>query len=543
MKYRLLLAWVSMLCFGVAHAQDITIRFDGNKVKVLQDAKDSVKVEVDGAHVYVVSTFESHTLEVLLTGKSEDGQLVLKSEGRAKIRMKGLNLTSQEGAPLWLKNRKRVEITAEKGTENTLKVAACNDTANHKAAVIWAKDKIRLSGKGVLNVMATGDGCKGINCKDNITIEDLTLNVETRGNNLGVKENAFGGFGGLFGRGFPEMNDSTMQGGFGGLFGGGFGRFGERNDSTRQGRGFGGPFGGPRGDFAGPPQMGGFGGPFGGDFPEMNDSTMQGGFGGGPFAGFGGFGERSDTTDLGYTIPAGKNKYVGSTKGIKAQGKVMINSGRVTVVTHAAGAEGIEGKLGIELNGGEVNVRAVDDAINSGGRIYFNGANVVARSTNNDAVDSNYGGGFGMFFGGGGFGQQNQQDGAAIIITGGTVYAWSEVGMPEEGLDCDFAPIEITGGKVFTVGAGMGDMPSVPTNETAKQPTALIIGINIQKDEPVYIFDAQGKQIDAVTVPFSLGRSSSLITTPAFKVGETYTVKTKNNEKAFSLKENFTVVR
>lgn len=479
MKYRLLLAWVSMLCFGVAHAQDITIRFDGNKVKVLQDAKDSVKVEVDGAHVYVVSTFESHTLEVLLTGKSEDGQLVLKSEGRAKIRMKGLNLTSQEGAPLWLKNRKRVEITAEKGTENTLKVAACNDTANHKAAVIWAKDKIRLSGKGVLNVMATGDGCKGINCKDNITIEDLTLNVETRGNNLGVKENAFGGFGGLFGRGFPEMNDSTMQGGFGG----------------------------------------------------------------GPFAGFGGFGERSDTTDLGYTIPAGKNKYVGSTKGIKAQGKVMINSGRVTVVTHAAGAEGIEGKLGIELNGGEVNVRAVDDAINSGGRIYFNGANVVARSTNNDAVDSNYGGGFGMFFGGGGFGQQNQQDGAAIIITGGTVYAWSEVGMPEEGLDCDFAPIEITGGKVFTVGAGMGDMPSVPTNETAKQPTALIIGINIQKDEPVYIFDAQGKQIDAVTVPFSLGRSSSLITTPAFKVGETYTVKTKNNEKAFSLKENFTVVR
>jgi len=63
-----------------------------------------------------------------------------------------------------------------------------------------------------------------------------------------------------------------------------------------------------------------------------------------------------------------------------------------------------------------------------------------------------------------------------ITIRGGTVYAWSEVGAPEEGLDSDFAPIAIQGGTLFTVGGGMGEMPSVPTQETAKQPTVLLIG-------------------------------------------------------------------
>ena len=218
----------------------------------------------------------------------------------------------------------------------------------------------------------------------------------------------------------------------------------------------------------------------------------------------------------------------------------------MTVTTNTPGAEGIEGKKGVILNGGDVNVTAIDDAINANAVIEFNGAHVVARSTTNDAVDANlvdfFAGGFGGFGGFGG-GNNEQNNDPAIIITGGTVYAWSQRGMPEEGLDCDFSPIEVSGGKIFSVGAGMGEMPSVPTNDTAKQPTALLIGINIVKDEPVQICDANGTLLDTLTIPFSLKRSSSLITTPQFKVGNTYTVKTKDYEKTFTLSENFTVVR
>jgi hypothetical protein len=89
----------------------------------------------------------------------------------------------------------------------------------------------------------------------------------------------------------------------------------------------------------------------------------------------------------------------------------------------------------------------------------------------------------------------------------------------------------------------MGEMPSVPSNENAKQPTALLIGLNIVKDEPVCIYDNNGKLIDRVTIPFSLRRSASLVGSPAFKIGNSYTVKTKGYEKTFTLNEPFTTVR
>ena len=86
-------------------------------------------------------------------------------------------------------------------------------------------------------------------------------------------------------------------------------------------------------------------------------------------------------------------------------------------------------------------------------------------------------------------------------------------------------------------------MPSVPSNENAKQPTALLIGLNIVKNEPVSIYDADGKLIDTVTIPYSLRRSASLVGNPAFKLGNTYTIKTKGYEKTFTLNDPFTTVR
>ena len=539
---KILFGILCLLSGSVCHAEDITIRYKCATAKVVKKTKDSVKVTVNGASVNIESLYKSHKLTLRLSGKSDDGQLDLKTAGKAKLNLDGLTLTSQEGAPLCLKNKKKVEIEALKGTENTLTITACTDTANHKAATIWAKDKLLLSGAGTLNIVATGDGCRGIKSKKDITIQDLTLNVTTTGDNLGEKPFSFGDFAGFggdmpdFSNGFPGFgNDSTAVAGgfppFGGMGGfGGFPRF--DNDST---------------DFAGAfPPFGGMGG-FGG-FPRFdNDSTdFAGGFppfgGMGGFGGFPGFGNDSidggGFGDFGGGF-AGKHKYVASTKGIASKGKIVINSGNVTVRTSTAGAEGIEGKEGIAFNGGNVDVSSTDDAINANATIEFNGANVIARSTSNDAVDSNPKGGFFMAFGG----NNNQDTEPAIVITGGTVYAWSQVGSPEEGLDCDFAPLVVEGGTIFSVGGGMGEMPSVPSNANAKQPTALLIGFEIEKDEPVSVYDDAGNLVLSVTVPFSLRRCASLVGSPAFKVGNTYTVKTKDKEKSFTLSEPFTAVR
>ena len=477
-----MLFWVlPLMMSSVCHAEDITIHYNGSKAKVTQTIKDSVKVTVKGANVNIESLYKDHKLTLLVKGKSNDGQLNLKTAGKAKVKLDGLNLTSQEGAPICLKNKKKVEVVATKGTKNTLTITACNDTANHKGAVIWAKDKLLLSGKGTLNIIATGDGCRGIKTKKDITIEELTLNITTSGDNLGEKPFGMGGFSGM-----PEGGFQMPEGG-----------------------------------------MPNFGGGFPG-FPGMpNDSTMRNGFPGFPggMPNFGGF--------------AGKHKYVASTKGIASKGKIIINSGKVTVHTSTAGAEGIEGKEGVVFNGGDVDVLSTDDAINANACIEFNGAHVIARSKGNDAVDSNPKNGFFMPFGG----NNNQEQDTAIIIRDGAVYAWSQVGSPEEGLDCDFASFVIEGGNIFSVGGGMGEMPSVPTNATAKQPTVLLIGAQVAKDEPITISDEKGTVLDTVTVPFSMKRSASLVSSPAFKVGGTYTVKTKDYEKTFTITENFTTVR
>jgi hypothetical protein len=432
---------------------------------------------------------------------------MLKTAGKAKVKLDNLTLTSQEGAPLWLKNKKKVEIVASKGTKNTLTIAACNDTAHHKAATIWAKDKLLLSGKGTLNVIATGDGCRGIKSKKDITIEELTLNVTTSGNNLGEKPFGFGG------EGFPPFGRSAVPLGS------------SKNDSIKPGNFPRPPFGGQMPDFGGKKPD------FGGGFPPFDRSAMP------PE-----LSKNDSTAEEGMGGFTGKHKYVAAAKGIASKGKITINSGMVTVRTSTPGAEGIEGKQGVVFNGGQMDVLATDDAVNANGTIAFNGARVTARSTTNDAIDSNPKTGFFTPFGDNNNTSSLEAD-TAIVIRGGSVYAWSQVGSPEEGLDCDFSPIVIEGGFVFSVGGGMGEMPSVPTNATAKQPTVLLIGLSIEKDEPITICDADGKDIDTITIPFSLRRSASLVTSPAFKQGNTYTVKTKGYKKTFTLNESFTTVR
>jgi len=513
---RKMLAWacVLLLCSG-CQADDIVVRYEGSTARVENlSATDSVKVFIDGARVNIKSAYTTHPLSLRLTGESDDGQLVLRSAGKTIVKLNGLNLKSQEGAPLDLKNKKRVAVVAAEGTENTLVITACNDTANHKAAALWAKDKLTLSGTGILNIIAIGDGCRGIKTKKDITIEKLTLNVTTSGNNLGEKAADMGGFPGLPEGGFPDM----PEGGFPDMPEGGFPDMPE-----------GGFPGMPEGGFPGMPEGGfpdmpeGERPDFGGMRPDF-DSVRPDSIGGfGPMGG--GFG--------------GKHKYVSSTKGIASKGKIIVNSGCVTVRTATAGAEGIEGKEGVVLNGGIVDVISPDDAINANAPIEFNGAHVIAYSTGNDAIDANPGGSAIPPFGGG----SGQVMEPAVIITGGTVYAWSQMGPPEEGIDSDFAPIAISGGKVFTVGGSMGGTPSVPTDDTAKQPTVLLSGIDILKDEPILIYNAKDSLVDTITIPFSLRSSSSLISSPDFNIGETYTLKTKNCEKTFTLSNNITLVR
>lgn len=548
-------ASIFSMCCMACTGDVVTVKYNGQTVEVSEvSPSDSLIVKTEGTNVYVENISNEKTATIRLSGQTDNGQFVLKTKTKDKIELDDVKLQSAEGAPLWIKNKKKVEVKALDGTDNALIVTACKDTANLKAAVIYAKDKLLLSGKGKLLCLAPGDGCKGINAKDDITIEEITLDVKTTGNNLGKDERGFGGFGGGFpgggpgGEGRPEGAPDGF-GGPGGFPGGGPGgfnfddmpeevkkQFEEMRKRFENGE-F--PMGGPGGPGfpGGPGGPGGEGGP--GGFPGGFGGPMGGGFGGG-FAQAGPpQGEGPEPVEGG----GFKQKYLYTCKGIKSTGTITINSGNVTVYTTSAGAEGIEGKKGVTINGGTVDVNACDDAINANGPISFNGGKTIALSRHNDAVDANPEGGFmfpGMFGGQGG--EQKEPD-PLIFIGGGEVYAYSWVGSPEEGMDCDFNPIAVTGGTAFSIGAGMGDMPSVPTAKTAKQPTALIIGLNLQKGKPVVVKNNKGKEIFSTQAPFSFNNSSSIFTCDKLQIGEKYTIECGDCKKEFEMKETFVVVR
>ena len=486
MKYKLLVA--TLLC-GLSlssNAQILDVYYRGSIAQIKGKNADNMTWTANGTHVKVKSLQAERPLTLILHGQSDNGTLSVSCPAGVRVELDNLHLTSQEGAPLNFKKQTKVELVARKETVNELTVVSCVDTVKYHSSVIFCKDDLTISGKGTLSLLAQGDGCKGINVKANLTIQDISLSVRTMGENRGV--------------------DTTMAFPFWG----------------------GGPMGPPPGfDVRGANHP-----PFGmkpDSIPEevqqhferirqrfesiAVDTTRRG------------FPHDIGGNPMGMGMPLGKHKYIGTPKGIKAKGCVKIESGSVYVSTAKDGGEGIEGKAGVIINGGKVVVDAIDDGINSGGSIHFNGGFTTVISRKNDAVDAN-----------------GQIEGA-ITIAGGTVFAFSQAGPPEEGVDCDFSPIVVKGGTLFSIGAGMGEMPSVPTAETAQQPTALLIGLNTKEGEFVAVCDSvNGKTLFTFTAPFDFERSSSLISCPHFHEGCTYIVRSSTSEHALPLTSPFTII-
>ena len=155
----------------------VSVSYDGSsaRVTIAGNVAPYVEPTVSGAHVTIAQTntdaVDDDEITYVLSGRTTDGSLTLSGSYKCTVALAGLTLTNPSGAAISITNPKRIEISAKKGTENTLTDGSCGS----QTACLYSKGQIQLQGNGTLNV--AGRTKHAIKSGDYIEVKNLTLNI------------------------------------------------------------------------------------------------------------------------------------------------------------------------------------------------------------------------------------------------------------------------------------------------------------------------------------------------------------------------------
>ena len=471
----------------------VTVSYDGSSatVTIAGNVAQYVEPTINGAHVTIAQSnteaVDDDEITYLLTGATTDGELSLSGSYKCTVALAGVTLTNPSGAAINITNSKRIQVSAKKGTENTL----VDGSSGSQKACLYSKGQIQLQGNGTLNVV--GNTKHAIKSGDYISVKNLTLNITSAvGDGISCEEYFLMKSGTVT---ISGVGDDGIQCDLGGDT-----STGETTDHEDEDSGNvyieGGMINitvtadaakGIKGE--GDMKISGGditvkttgGGVWDSDKVKTKASACLGADGnttisGGTMnltsTGAGGKGINGDGT---FTATGGtlvvktsgnavvassngtlstvsssqqldryKSDYKSSPKGIKIDGAILISDDAViSVTTTGAGGEGIESKTCIDITGGQVTVNAKDDAINASynddtkslsnaGDLTISGGYVYARSTGNDGIDAN----------------------GNVYIKGGLVYAIGTTS-PEVAIDANSEEqkkLYVTGGTIVAIG-------------------------------------------------------------------------------------------
>nr|MCR5047013.1 carbohydrate-binding domain-containing protein [Treponema sp.] len=169
--------------------------------------------------------------------------------------------------------------------------------------------------------------------------------------------------------------------------------------------------------------------------------------------------------------------------------------------------EGIEGKAGVTISGGTINLATTDDCINSSatsGNITISGGTIYAYASSNDVVDSN----------------------GTLTISGGTLVALTATN-PECAFDCDNNTFAITGGTF--IGIGTNNFSS-PTAASCTQSVIVLSGNYLGTVGKTFALeDSSGNAVFAFTIPSAIYSSLSssniaIFSSPKIVAGTSYSL-------------------
>lgn len=614
----------------------VNIVYDGASANVLVagNIAQYVNATINGAHLSIsqsnTTDIDDNEINYTLIGSSSDGSLTLDGSYKCTVSLAGLTLTNPNGAAITINNKKRIQFSVKKETENTL-----TDGANgSQKACIYSKGQLQLQGNGTLNI--TGNTAHAIKSGDYIAVKNLTLNIlsavkdgiscnkyfQMKSGNVTIKSVGDDGIqadiesdddataeteghedensGNLYveggtlsitvpttaagGKCLKAAGLVRIDGGTHSLTAGGKVDTSDSSDPSytaaikgtnvminngtidikvtgAAGRGIsadntittnGGTLtitnsGTPTtisSDVKGAKGLKALNIALNAGDITINmsgnaskdircgDGTRTSGGGRGGMGGSTKWTNVTGTYTQGLTDGSGPTLTINQTgsayssssaKAIKAICAVTIYGGQTEVYTKSSGAEGLESKTSIDIQGGKHYFQCYDDCLNSAGKISFNGGVTVCYSNGNDAVDSNAG------------------TTGAITIGDGVAFAYTTKGSPEEGFDCDNnSYIQITGtGIGISAGGSQGGGGGGPwggnsssnTISNAKQGYALVTSsISYSKGRYYTLADASGNNL--VTYSFEAACSSNLalFTATGMTKNSSYNVKYNTTE-------------
>ncbi len=155
----------------------VTVTYNGTSaaVTVAGNVAQYVTATVNGAYVAIeqsnTDAVDDDEITYQLSGSTTNGQFALSGSYKCTVSLAGVDLTCTTDAAISITNKKRIQLSAKKDTENTL----TDGTGGEQKACIYSKGQLQLQGNGTLNVV--GNTAHAIKSADYVTVKNLTLHI------------------------------------------------------------------------------------------------------------------------------------------------------------------------------------------------------------------------------------------------------------------------------------------------------------------------------------------------------------------------------
>lgn len=493
--------------FGAANSGvTVEVVYSGSTAEVTS-SDASVKYYTDGAYVTIdMQTNSVKNVEIVVSGKSDDGQLKIYGEKKFKLTLSGVELTSTKGPAINDQCKKRTFVHLTDDTTNRLTDAASyseeprylnegSSASEDRKGCFFSEGNLIFSGTGVLVVEGNykhgivTDGCFYMRPGVTIAVTDAAKNaIHVKGD----EDDKIGVYmaGGLIyanvsstaGKGIKTDLDAEIAGGKLLLNTSGNATYDSDEKDTSSSAGI----------------------------KTDGDVIISGGTHTLKSTGKGGKGINADGEirisggETTVTTTGGKFTYssslTSSPKGVKADGNITISGGKlnISVTGVSDGSEGLESKAMLTVTGGEVYSYAYDDAINAASAINISSGKVYAYASNNDGIDSN----------------------GSLVISGGLVIGVG-TSAPESGIDCDNSnSFRIDGGTVIGMGGTLQSSPST----SSTQRSVVYNGVSATIGAKICVLNSSGTPILTFEFPRTMNGAAFFFSTPDIASGASYTV-------------------